>query len=1135
MRIDVEKYIGNVRSGRKLRHRVTAFLTAMSMAVSMAVFWQLRGVGTAMEDTQVCAQQEHSHTDKCCERVLVCGQDTDGGHEHRDECYESRLICGLEEHTHSEECKPDEGADVENEKIWEATLPKELAGDVRENVALVAASQLGYSESQRNFHFSDDAKTKNAYSRYGQWYGSPYSRWNSLFTYFCMYYAGVDKQCVPYGSGIAAWTAELEKKELLNSLGDSKPQRGDILFIDTDLDEKVDRSAVVCEVTEKDGKATAETIEGDVEGKVAKGSYQLTDKHITGFVSLENADGSLSFEQTSKSGIKVKAKAAKGVFPNKTTMTVTDIEKSEAVKTAQQGIGTAEKVVDAVAVDITFKDAEGREIEPADSKNVKVQISLPQSKKLEGEQHKLLHKIDSGKVEAVENAKLSPTQADFTADSFSIYVMTSTGKLDIDQATRIRVNKPKEESVNNTTDRYVFYVGEEIEVFAPVGEDTPHNGGSVHFTVSENGAEGSEKIIRTLSDTFTSSGELTAKYRAMREGNCSIQFTENGVTESFNITVKNAINLSTPLGTLPSGPETFFLLNKSFSDPKDFWLHYVYYLGDEIEFSIIVPQSNTDSFVIRNNNDNTLTLVPGSLKEEDIGNGMKKVSVRYKATQVGTNTNTSFNYTEVKFADKKLYAEVKFPVFVNSSLGVKNIDMVNEWLDGMGLPKQNGYIPNSISQQYIMHVGDTIELFADDASAVFSNNTITYERTAPQGTDVYTKTGDADYNAIEEISQNAAGTGGSRRVTVKYEAKAAGLVEVAFGDKRTVYIRVIDNDSEGKYTHADIEISDGGKYSHTTVEYQGGKKVATVKVYDSYITAVNRCILYDKNGDVIVPTLENGSPTGDGNDVSFVPDDYYQNGQPGQPQYELTSQYKIVNGKHKESVKRYKGSDVDTALFDVKLTLKPSYQFTITTEGGVETASEPVPLTGDDEIIDNSLFYMNHQDVVDASNKCPNHTGLDFTIRSSMALTQVKAVKSLKGGSLNGNDFEFEIVDGSGTTVATALNASNGEIIFDNLHFDKAGTFNYVLKEVIPEQVDNIEYDPRKYTLNITVRDIGNGVMSAELDVQENKNYEFENTVREYTLPNTGGGGVVPYVSTGVGLMTAALLLLVWKKRKEPV
>ena len=499
-------------------------------------------------------------------------------------------------------------------------------------------------------------------------------------------------------------------------------------------------------------------------------------------------------------------------------------------------------------------------------------------------------------------------------------------------------------------------------------------------------------------------------------------------------------------------------------------------------------------------------------------NGLATVSATYLVNKASGEDRPRIYFGNSNQSDW-LIVDALYPLYVKSSLGDKNIDMVNEWLSGMGLPKQNGYIPNSESYPYVMHAGDTIELYGynETANVVFTSSAI-------ETTDT----------VVEQVGeQTNTQSGGKYKTTVKYEAKTPGLVKVDFGNKRTAYIRVIDNDTEGKYTHADIEISDGGKYSYTTVEYQGGKKVATVKVYDSYITAVNRCILYDKDGKVIVPTLDNGDPTGDGNDVSFVPDDYYQNGQPGQPQYELTSQYKIVNGEHKESVKRYKGSDVDTALFDVKLTLKPSYQFTITTEGGVETASEPVPLTGDDEIIDNSLFYMNHQDVVDASNKCPNHTGLDFTIRSSMALTQVKAVKSLKGGSLNGNDFEFEIVDGSGTTVATAFNAANGEIKFDNLHFDKAGTFIYVLKEVIPEQVDNIEYDPRKYTLNITVRDIGNGVMSAELDVQENKNYEFENTVREYTLPNTGGGGVVPYVSTGVGLMTAALLLLVWKKRKE--
>ena len=336
---------------------------------------------------------------------------------------------------------------------------------------------------------------------------------------------------------------------------------------------------------------------------------------------------------------------------------------------------------------------------------------------------------------------------------------------------------------------------------------------------------------------------------------------------------------------------------------------------------------------------------------------------------------------------------------------------------------------------------------------------------------------------------------------------------------------------EEEFTHADIEISDGGKYSYTTVEYRDGKKIATVKVYDSYITAVNRCILYDKDGNVIVPTKINGAPT-DGDDVSFVPDDYYQNGEPGQPQYELTSQYKIVNDEHVYSIKRYKGSDVQTALFDVKLTLKPSYQFTITTEGDQETVSEASPLTGSDEVVESTLFHMNHQDVIDAFNKCPNHSGLDFTIRASMALTEVEAVKTLNGGTLSGNDFTFAIVDGSGTTIATALNDPDGIVKFDNLHFEAAGSFDYYLKEVIPAQQEDIRYDPRQYTLHITVRDLGNGVMSAELDVQENTSYEFENMVL-YTLPNTGGPGIIPYAAGGTGLIMLSAVLFWYKKRRE--
>ena len=134
MRVDVPQYVRNIHANRKLRHRIAAFLTAMSMVVSMAVFWQLRGVGTAMTDAHTCELQEHTHTDECYEKVLIC---TDSEHEHTQDCYEDRLVCGLEEHEHSGECVSDDSADVETEKDWEKTLPEKLTDDVRENIALV--------------------------------------------------------------------------------------------------------------------------------------------------------------------------------------------------------------------------------------------------------------------------------------------------------------------------------------------------------------------------------------------------------------------------------------------------------------------------------------------------------------------------------------------------------------------------------------------------------------------------------------------------------------------------------------------------------------------------------------------------------------------------------------------------------------------------------------------------------------------------------------------------------------------------------------------------------------------------------------------------------------------------------------
>ena len=48
-------------------------------------------------------KQEHTHSWRCYEWVLVCENDS-FWHRHNESCYERRLTCGLEEHTHSSAC-----------------------------------------------------------------------------------------------------------------------------------------------------------------------------------------------------------------------------------------------------------------------------------------------------------------------------------------------------------------------------------------------------------------------------------------------------------------------------------------------------------------------------------------------------------------------------------------------------------------------------------------------------------------------------------------------------------------------------------------------------------------------------------------------------------------------------------------------------------------------------------------------------------------------------------------------------------------------------------------------------------------------------------------------------------------------
>ena len=351
-------YIQSLRKAKKKHRQLACFVTALSVFVSCSVFWQLRGIGTAMVD-QNLPQADDSGTD-----VTLLSS-----------------------------------SELETQDVWEATLPPltDIAG---ENLARIAESQLGYTESSVNFIHAEDGETHSGYTRYGAWYGNPYGDWNTMFTYFCMNYAGIRSDDIPYGSGCWAWSLELERAELIVPVTRGSPARGDILLIDSDLDGKADRSCIVTAVIENEIPEIS-TIEGDVDGAVALTACQANDERLLGMVSLADIvpeppiltdePAEVDFSAESDSGICVEAHADYGAFPPDTEMYVTDISQNEAIQTAADHFsGEAVDDIEAVAVDISFRSPDGEELEPAEDSQVRVSIVLPEEQSLTGGAFSLL-------------------------------------------------------------------------------------------------------------------------------------------------------------------------------------------------------------------------------------------------------------------------------------------------------------------------------------------------------------------------------------------------------------------------------------------------------------------------------------------------------------------------------------------------------------------------------------------------------------------------------------------------------------------------------------------------------------------------------------------------------------------------
>ncbi len=264
-------YLGKHKKFRTDSKKLATIFLVSALVVSIIVFWWLKLVGITVTGEAFCGLEEHTHGNNCFVTELICGFDeavtdetteeyseeeiiseeneteevTYEAHTHSEECCLTSLVCTRTEHIHTSECYPDKTSDVETVSDWLSTIENvEITNDIAENLIAIAMSQLDYEESSNNFEYDNDGN-KNGYTRYGEWYGNPYGKWNTMFVSFCLHYSNINNSDELKSSGAENLVSALRKRQAYSSAEDYTAKRGDIVFFDNDSDNVADSCAII--------------------------------------------------------------------------------------------------------------------------------------------------------------------------------------------------------------------------------------------------------------------------------------------------------------------------------------------------------------------------------------------------------------------------------------------------------------------------------------------------------------------------------------------------------------------------------------------------------------------------------------------------------------------------------------------------------------------------------------------------------------------------------------------------------------------------------------------------------------------------------------------------------------------------
>ena len=344
-------------------------------------------------------------------------------------------------------------------------------------------------------------------------------------------------------------------------------------------------------------------------------------------------------------------------------------------------------------------------------------------------------------------------------------------------------------------------------------------------------------------------------------------------------------------------------------------------------------------------------------------------------------------------------------------------------------------------------------------------------------------------------------------------------------DSNDKVVGTTKNKKDGSITFDNITVDKAGTFKYTITETKGTDK--TITYSDKTITAT--VVVVEKDNALVVEqisysdgqtetntfTNKKEAPKAESVTATLQVKKLLKEGETNLP---LTDdQFEFVLKEGDNTLETAKNKANGTVTFkELTYTEEGTHTYTITENQGTDTSinysKQMITATvevkkANDKLVATVTYSGGDAEKGDTfTNTKTPPTPTSPAEKPTTAQFKAKKVLAINGSSdrtLKANEFTFLLKDQNGTLVDTKTNGENGDILFNPVSFNEAGTFTYTIVEQKPATPESaITYDESVHTVTVTVTKDENGQLNADVQYDGKKNIPtFTNTYTPPTPP----------------------------------